>query len=502
MSHAGESRGLSRSTLRIALPGIDAPEIALDGAIGTITGAVATATHAARRALVRVLRHPRTVALPTLIAVASLGAGVGVSRADAIALAGQEVAASLLADVNAIAGEGAGAFSWVSANGGALLSSSAMNLFGPAGLALVGASIIQPVAGDGGVQTATVFGATRIAAAMVSIGSLLGAFGDSGSGAAVLTAAGDGPSITLLPVLDRSLVDANLEGVFPGIAGLAGYAAAAVTTSTAAATASAGSPASLPAVAITPAPATAVGVTPPDVSSAVTPAQPATDFASIFAVQQEIDLRGGTSFADIRITRLDSGAWTVQIPSTQGSFIDPMAASHPNDVVADVVAMSGAQTALGRAVTAAMVEAGIGANDPVMMVGFSLGGITAAQLVSDPGFPFTVTHILTAGAPIASFAVPRSVTVLSLELTQDAVPKLDGRSNPSRSTWSTLEGDAPRLEGETAAPGIAGAHNTLRYAAFAQHLVDTDDATVRDFTASAAAFLTGTGVSADYAVVR
>lgn len=467
MSHAGESRGLSRPTLRPALPAFGTPELTLDGVRGTLATALTAAAGATRRSIVRVLRHPRTVALPTLVAVASLGAGVGVSRADAIAVVGHEIAASLLDDVNVLAGEGAGAFAWVAANGGALLSSSAAGLFGPAGLALIGASIAQPVAADGGVHSATAFGATRIAAAMVSIGSLLGAFGDAGSatGHAV-------PSVTLLPVLDRAVVEANLEGVFPGIVGLAGSASAAVTPAAAALT----SPAAAP--------------------------QPASDVAALFAVQQEIDLRGGTSFADIRITRLDSGSWTVQIPSTQGSFIDPMAASHPNDVVADVVAMSGAQTVLGRAVTAAMTEAGITATDHVMMVGFSLGGITAAQLVSDPTFPFDVTHILTAGAPIASFAIPASVSVLSLELTQDAVPKLDGRANPSRPTWTTLEGDAPRLDGETAAPGIAGAHNTLRYAAFARHLVATDDSTVAAFAASAAPFLTGLGTSADYAVVR
>jgi len=468
VSHAGESRGLSRSTLRLVLPAFDARELTLDGVRGALTEALAAAAIATRRGIVRVVSHPRTVALPTLIAVASLGAGVGVSRADAIAVAGEQVAASLLTDLNVLAGEGAGAFSWVSANGGALLGSSAMSLFGPAGLALVGASIAQPVAEGGGVHSATAFGATRIAAAMVSIGSLLGAFGDAGT-----SQSGTAPSVALLPVLDRALVDANLQGVFPGIAGLASAASAASTSPTA-------------------------QIVPPIAADP----QPASDFAALFTVQQEIDLRGGTSFADIRITRLESGAWTVQIPSTQGSFIDPMAASHPNDVVADVVAMSGAQTALGRAVTAAMVEAGIGADDPVMMVGFSLGGITAAQLVSDPDFPFTVTHILTAGAPIAGFSIPETVSVLSLELTQDAVPKLDGRSNPSRATWSTLEGDAPRLDGEIAAPGIAGAHNTLRYAAFARQLVAADDATVGTFTLSAAPFLSGMSTSADYAVVR
>lgn len=495
MSHAGESRGLSRSTLRVALPGISAPELSLDGLRGSLIGALSAATTATRRRIVRVLRHPRTVALPTLVVVASLGAGIGVSRADAIVVAGEQVAASLVTDFNLLAGEGAGAFSWVSANGGALLSSSALSLFGPAGLAFVGASIAQPVADGGGVNSATAFGATRIAAAMVSIGSLLGAFGDAGTGQG-----GAAPSVALLPVLDRALVDANLQGVFPGVAGLAGAASAAVTV------AAGGSTATVSAVAVSTTASTVAAQASSTAAGVVTPIaaapQPASDFASLFTVQQEIDLRGGTSFADIRITRLDSGAWTVQIPSTQGSFIDPMAASHPNDVVADVVAMSGAQTALGRAVTAAMTEAGIGANDPVMMVGFSLGGITAAQLVSDPDFPFTVTHILTAGAPIASFDIPETVSVLSLELTQDAVPKLDGRSNPSRSTWSTLEGDAPWLEGETTAPGIAGAHNTLRYAAFARQLVAADDATVGTFTASAAPFLTGMGTSADYAVVR
>ena len=78
-----------------------------------------------------------------------------------------------------------------------------------------------------------------------------------------------------------------------------------------------------------------------------------------------------------------------------------------------------------------------------MLVGHSLGGIAAAGLASSPRFTqaHQVTHVVTMGSPVGRMPVPAGIEVLSLEHTQDAVPRLDGQPNPDRATWVTVSRD-------------------------------------------------------------
>jgi hypothetical protein len=194
------------------------------------------------------------------------------------------------------------------------------------------------------------------------------------------------------------------------------------------------------------------------------------------------------SFARIRITEVAGTppSYIVQIPSTQSW--DPAAGSTPNDVTSDTAAMLAQQTALSSAVDAAMQRAGITSTDPVMLQGFSLGGITAGQMAADPSLNYNITHVVTSGSPVANFDIPSNVQVLSMEFDQDPVAQLDGHQNPDSAHWSTVQASAPQLPTETAAPGIAAAHNATRYAALAAEVEGSTDASISAWTESASDF--------------
>jgi hypothetical protein len=90
----------------------------------------------------------------------------------------------------------------------------------------------------------------------------------------------------------------------------------------------------------------------------------------------------------------------------------------------------------------AMAMAGIGADDPVLIVGHSQGGMEAVALAAgDSGF--TVTDVVTAGSPTAQVGgYPAGVNVLSIEQHGDLVPLLDGEPNPPSVEQTTVVVDA------------------------------------------------------------
>ncbi|AQX79474.1 hypothetical protein BWO91_05325 [Plantibacter flavus] len=217
-----------------------------------------------------------------------------------------------------------------------------------------------------------------------------------------------------------------------------------------------------------------------------------------------IDSIGGEEFSDIRIveTAGPPKSFIVQIPSTM--VWNPDAGSAANDSTSDVVAMQGEQTALAAAVLDAMRAQGISPTDPVMLEGFSLGGITAGLIASDPSVPFNITHVVTAGSPIARYDIPDDVEVLSLEFEEDPVARLDGRENPDSANWTSVQGDAPRLvdpesgELEPHEPGIASSHSSRRYEQFADEVSRAGDPSVDAFLDSAGGFFSGEQTVVDY----
>ena len=138
----------------------------------------------------------------------------------------------------------------------------------------------------------------------------------------------------------------------------------------------------------------------------------------------------------------------VTLPGTEG---DPSLAvgKNPFDALGNAEARARDSRYVADAVAEALRQAGTSADDAVILVGYSQGGIhavnTGARLAEDGDF--SIEMILTAGAPAGDRDVPAGVKVLHLEHGRDMVPGLDGASNPDTPDRVTVTGSAPVADG-------------------------------------------------------
>ena len=199
----------------------------------------------------------------------------------------------------------------------------------------------------------------------------------------------------------------------------------------------------------------------------------------------------GADQIDVRVvTHADgSRAYLVDIPGTR-TWDAP--GQHPelNDLGTNVHMLAGDTGTREEAIAEALRRAGAGPSDPVMLVGHSQGGMVAAQAAHDTGtaaFPFTVTHVVTAGSPVGRVDIPPGVQVLSLENAHDIVPHLDAAANPDRPNRTTVTFDSRY--------GTVGDNHGLgrSYLPAAQALDRSTDPSVVAYRDSARAFLSTPG---------
>ncbi len=218
----------------------------------------------------------------------------------------------------------------------------------------------------------------------------------------------------------------------------------------------------------------------------------------------------------VRIVRTVNHAgewWIVQVPSTRSWL--PAAGQAPNDLTADVHAVSGRESSLLRGVLSAMAQARIPVAAPILVTGFSLGGIVAAQLATGsyraPGFAsaHNFRHLITAGSPIARFRIAEGVSVLSLEHKLDPVHRLDGRPRATdvdaAVPWVTVTAGPPLPLDYT----VGQTHHAPSYAETAHTFATTlGDATAHHFWSGtaggtgASSYFVGTQIITDFAVLR
>ncbi|SDS24020.1 hypothetical protein [Agrococcus carbonis] len=157
--------------------------------------------------------------------------------------------------------------------------------------------------------------------------------------------------------------------------------------------------------------------------------------------------------------------WRVSVPSTQQWL---PGTESINDLHADAaVKLGDTRTQLERAVVLAMEEAGVPEGASVLLSGWSLGGIVAAELAADAEFASTydVDGVIVAGSSIDDIRVPTHVPMLSFEHSggtgsiADPVPLTEDPSRADRS------GDPNRTVVRVAPPAIAGVvpHHALGY---------------------------------------
>ena len=180
-------------------------------------------------------------------------------------------------------------------------------------------------------------------------------------------------------------------------------------------------------------------------------------------------------------------AWVVSVPGT--SAWSPVPGRDPFDLTSDLRTRGGRDDAAQQQVVAAMRAAGVPNDEPVLLVGHSLGGMVAAQVAADPAVrtEFHITHVVTAGSPVALSGAPADVQVLSVEHDHDVVPTLDGRPNPDRASWVTVRTSSPAPLAHQSP--VAAAHVATGYVRSAAELDDSADPSIVGYRAGLSPFL-------------
>lgn len=164
---------------------------------------------------------------------------------------------------------------------------------------------------------------------------------------------------------------------------------------------------------------------------------------------------GSATESVVKITKIvdTSGAvrWRVAMPSTQewltqGPWND-FGLTNDLDSNLTVMITPMLQSQYERAVLQALHSAGVQPDDPIMLVGFSQGGLVAGHLAAFNN-DYNWDAIVVAGAPIDHLPIPKSTSVVSVQHAGDPVHQLDvlatGRGAPvARSHWLTVEGALP-----------------------------------------------------------
>jgi len=202
-----------------------------------------------------------------------------------------------------------------------------------------------------------------------------------------------------------------------------------------------------------------------------------------------------------------SQAFIVNVPGTQDWA--PWAAN-PFNVDGNLWAMA-AQTAPDEVTQstaavehtiAAMRAADIPSDAPVMLTGYSQGGMVATAIASSAAVrqEFSITHVATANSPVGSYPRPERVNFFHAEDRSDVVAGVDGSRNPDLPNVTSVTGDArSSLDAGVAASArtLVGAHGS---SAFTDTVALADahpSRSVQDYLDSAEAFL-GESTSTSY----
>jgi hypothetical protein len=103
---------------------------------------------------------------------------------------------------------------------------------------------------------------------------------------------------------------------------------------------------------------------------------------------------------------------------------DPRTGTEPFDLQSDLSGVGQQPTASARAVVDAMRQAGITSHTPVVLNGYSQGGLVASSIAASG--KFDVQGVVTFGAPSAQVHLPASIPVLTVRNSEDIVPATSG----------------------------------------------------------------------------
>jgi hypothetical protein len=154
----------------------------------------------------------------------------------------------------------------------------------------------------------------------------------------------------------------------------------------------------------------------------------------------------------------------VYLPGT-GNW-NPVGKGSPFDLESDLELLADKQNSNSvRAANAALSAFGARADDRLIFVGYSQGGMVAAELAETRS---NVSGLITLGAPIARSEFQSNLPVLAIEHTNDVVPACSGKTNPLTDNWVTASrhldlepgqsiGEAHKISNYVATAGLADA---------------------------------------------
>ncbi|MCX5193010.1 hypothetical protein OOK31_03730 [Streptomyces sp. NBC_00249] len=153
----------------------------------------------------------------------------------------------------------------------------------------------------------------------------------------------------------------------------------------------------------------------------------------IVSYVNDIGALGNHGLALLRRVHCADGAvrHVLLLPGT--SFV-LLSNSTPQDLVGVFDGFLHTDTTYTRAARDLLLRAGVPVGSDLMIVGHSLGGITAMNLASDPEFSATyrLTHVIAVGSPVdAKRPADHTTRVISLVNKHDVIPTLDGRGPAS-----------------------------------------------------------------------
>ncbi|WP_155849482.1 hypothetical protein [Arthrobacter sp. H20] len=197
----------------------------------------------------------------------------------------------------------------------------------------------------------------------------------------------------------------------------------------------------------------------------VSPAAPLTIDGSVPALLERIEAvndEGPGVFEVLKVRGSGGPVFVVVLPGTQGSSI--IASSNPFDPTGVVEAVQYDSVFVTEAVRGALVESGASEGDRVMVVGYSQGGMHAANIAQHPDMieDYQLDLVLTAGSPTGA-GPSGAASYLHLEHADDWVHKVDGMPNPDERGRVTATLRGPVVEITDGGTGLGAAHKLGTY---------------------------------------
>ncbi|MBB5849764.1 hypothetical protein [Micrococcus endophyticus] len=146
--------------------------------------------------------------------------------------------------------------------------------------------------------------------------------------------------------------------------------------------------------------------------------------------------RGGVE-GELTVTRVErergGPAWVVGLPGTQGGFAPDHASRNPWDASGLADALTADSAATAPAVRAALEAAGVPHGAPLVLAGYSQGGVHAVNLAGDAGFTaaYPVAGVVTVAAPSGNAARTGGAAVLEFSSDADLATAVDGAPVPA-----------------------------------------------------------------------